>query len=54
MLIKNITNITSNLSNTTARMENMGSLIKKNMAKHDVKSAISGVMVNVRCKYTLE
>jgi hypothetical protein len=48
MLIKNLTSNAKKMMempNANATMENMGKLFQKNMAKHDVKSAISGVMV---------
>jgi len=49
MLLKNITSNAKKMMeipNANATMENMGQLFKKNMAKHDVKSALSGVMVS--------
>lgn len=49
MLLKNLTSNAKKMMempNTTATMENMGKLFQKNMAKHDVKSAITGVMVS--------
>lgn len=49
MLLKNITSNAKKMMeipNANATMENMGQLFKKNMAKHDVKSVMSGVMVS--------
>jgi len=48
MLIKNLTSNAKKMMempNANATMENMGKIFQKNMAKHDVKSAITGVMV---------
>lgn len=51
MLLKNLTSNAKKMMempNTTATMENMGKIFQK---KHDVKSAITGVMVRIKLCY---
>ena len=46
MILKNLTDNAKNIA-ANAKIEDMSRLFKNHMAKQDVKSALSGVMVNV-------
>lgn len=48
-LLQNLGKRMMEMPNTADTMKNMGSFLGKNIAKHDVKSAISGVMVSNSC-----
>jgi len=47
MILKNLTDNAKNIA-ANAKMEDMSRLFKNHIAKQDVKSALSGVMVRVR------
>ena len=47
MLLKNLTDNAKNIA-ANAKIEDMSRIFKNHMAKQDVKSALSGVMVSLR------